>query len=199
MINAIWSGMILLSFICAALSGRMEQLSLSAAEGADKAVKLLVSMTGSMCLWCGLMKIADKSGASGILSKLFSPVLARLMPDIKKDSAAMRAVSANITANFLGLGNAATPLGIIAMKELQKINPLSDEPSASMVIFVVINTASVQLIPATIAALRQAAGSVSPYSILPFVWLSSALALAGGLLAARLLSEKRGIRRRSYG
>lgn len=199
MINVIWVGMIVLSLFCAVFTGKVEQLSLSAAEGADKAVNLLISMTGSMCLWCGLMKIADRSGATKLLSGALSPVIARLMPDVKKDSAAMGAVSANITANFLGLGNAATPLGIIAIKELNKINRLNDEPSASMIIFVVINTASVQLIPATIAALRQAAGSTSPYSILPYVWISSALALIGGLCVTKFMQTKRAFRRCSYG
>lgn len=191
--------MLVLSIICAAATGRMEQLSQAAAEGTDKAVRLLISMTGSMCLWCGLMKIADRSGATGLLSKLFSPVIERLMPDVRRDSAAMRAVSANITANFLGLGNAATPLGIAAMKELHKTNTLKDAPSSSMIVFVVINTASIQLIPSTIAALRQAAGSASPYSILPYVWLSSALALIGGLCAAKLLSVRTRSGRRCYG
>lgn len=191
MINAVWFGILIISFICSVAAGRVEQLSAAAAEGADKAVKLLLSMTGVMCLWCGVMKIAEKSGLTELLAKALSPVLKRLMPDIKTNGSAMRAVSANITANFFGLGNAATPLGILAMKELQKTNLIKDEPSGSMIIFVVINTASVQLIPSTIAAIRQAAGSASPYSILSYVWISSGLALIGGLAAAKLFSLKR--------
>ncbi len=191
MINVVWFGILIISFICSVAAGRVEQLSAAAAEGADKAVKLLLSMTGVMCLWCGVMKIAEKSGLTELLAKALSPVLKRLMPDIKTNGSAMRAVSANITANFFGLGNAATPLGILAMKELQKTNLIKDEPSGSMIIFVVINTASVQLIPSTIAAIRQAAGSASPYSILSYVWISSGLALIGGLAAAKLFSLKR--------
>lgn len=191
--------MIVLSLVCAAVTGRMEQLSQAAAGGADKAVRLLISMTGSMCLWCGLMNTADKSGATRLLSRLSAPALTRLMPALKNNRAAMNAVSANLTANFLGLGNAATPLGIMAMKELQKTNTLRDAPDSSMIIFVVLNTASIQLIPSTIAALRQAAGSSSPYSILPCVWLSSALALLGGLGAAKLLSLGKRSGRRCYG
>ena len=118
-------------------------------------------------------------------------LVSRLMPEYKKDSAAMRAVSANVTANFFGLGNAATPLGIAAMKEMQKTNRLGSAPNNSMVMFVVINTASVQLIPTTIAALRQASGSLQPYAIVPYVWVASLMALLSGLIIAGVLSLKK--------
>lgn len=197
MLNYLWIAMIVLSVVCSAVSGRMDALSAAAAEGADQAVRLLMSMAGVMCLWSGVMKIAENSGLSAFGAKLLSPVLSKLMPDYHKDSKAMQAVCANVTANVLGLGNAATPLGILAMKEMQKANPLKTEPNHSMIVFVVLNTASVQLIPATVAALRQACGSSTPYDILAPVWVSSAAALTVGLLMTRLLSGGRnGVRLR---
>lgn len=190
MLNYIWAGMIIVSFICALSTGRMEELSKAAINGADKAVSLIISMAGVMCLWTGIMKIADRGGLTAIIAKILSPVLARLMPDYEKDSAAMRSVSANITANILGLGNAATPFGLIAMKEMQKGNRLKIQPNNSMVMFVVMNTASIQLIPTTIAALRQSAGSSQPYDILPYIWIVSFLSLAVGIILAKVFSHK---------
>lgn len=190
MLNYIWAGMIIVSFICALSTGRMEELSKAAINGADKAVSLIISMAGVMCLWTGIMKIADRGGLTAIIAKILSPVLSCLMPDYEKDSVAMRAVSANITANILGLGNAATPFGLIAMKEMQKGNRLKTQPNNSMVMFVVMNTASIQLIPTTIAALRQSAGSSQPYDILPYIWIVSFLSLAVGIILAKVFSHK---------
>ena len=186
----IWLGMLAVSLVCAFFSGNMEQLSKAVLDGADKAVNLVISMAGVMCLWTGIMKIADKSGLTLIISKLLSPILSKLMPDYDRDSPAMKAVSANITANILGLGNAATPFGIAAMKEMQKTNKLKNSPNNSMIIFVIINTASVQIIPTTIAALRQAAGSVAPYSILPYIWMTSVLTLISGIVIAKIFMLK---------
>ncbi len=191
MLNYIWLAMIAGGFVCSLLTGRMEEFSLAAGSGAEKAVNLLISMAGVMCLWSGIMNIADKSGISAVIARLMSPFLRLLMPDYSKDSEELRAVSANITANILGLGNAATPLGILAMKKMQQSNRLIDRPNDSMVMFVVINTASVQLIPVTTAALRSAAGSTEPYSILPLVWLSSGVALAAGIAAALILRQRK--------
>ena len=162
MLNGLWFGMIVISFICALATGQIQALSLAAANGADKAIRLLISMAGVMCLWSGMMKIAERSGLTQVIARVLSPVLCRLMPDYAKDSPAMWAVCANVTANIL--------------------------PNHSMILFVILNTASIQLIPTTMAALRQAAGSTEPYAILPHIWLSSAGALLVGLTAARLFS-----------
>lgn len=188
MLNIIWLCMVILSVICSIVTGRTGELSNSVGNGADKAIQLIISMAGVMCLWSGIMKIAERSGLTGLIAKLLSPVLGRLMPEYKNNSAAMNAVSANVTANILGLGNAATPLGIIAMKEMQKSNTLRSEPNDSMIMFVLINTASIQIIPATTAALRQAAGSAQPYSILPYVWIASGIALCVGMISAKIFS-----------
>ena len=188
MLNRIWTGIIALSFLCALCCGRMRELSSAAASGADKAMSLLAAMAGTMCLWSGIMKIAEMSRLTDVIARALSPALNRLLPEHKDNSKAMGAVSANITANILGLGNAATPLGIIAMKEMQKNNSFKSAPDNSMVMFVVLNTASVQIIPSTIAALRQAAGSAQSYDILPCVWAASIAALVVGITAAKLLS-----------
>lgn len=184
--NYIWAGMILLSFVCALITGHMEALTQSIIEGAEKAINLVFSMAGMMCLWAGIMNIAEQGGMTRFLARIFAPILSRLMPDYAHDTEVMQAVSANIAANLLGLGNAATPLGIEAMKRMQKKNLLQDTANNSMVVFVVLNTASVQLIPTTIAAMRRAAGSQTPFDIIVPMAIVSVLALLGGIIPAVL-------------
>ncbi len=196
MLGYIWLFMIIASVVCSIINGKMDILAEAVTGGADKAIQLLISMAGVMCLWTGIMRIAEKSGITRGIAAALSPVLKRLMPDYSPESEAMQAVSANITANILGLGNAATPLGIRAMREMQNGNRLGDRPNASMIMFVVINTASIQIIPATAAALRQAAGSSDPYSILPYVWITSAAALIIGIFVTKLFG---GLRRGKNG
>ncbi len=190
MISYIWFLMVIISFICALCTGRMENLSKSILDGADSAVRLIISMAGVMCLWTGIMKIADRSGMTEKISKAMSPLLSKIMPEYSPDSPAMKAVSANITANILGLGNAATPFGIAAMREMQKTNKLRSLPNNSMIMFVVINTASLQIIPTTVAALRQAAGSAEPYSILLHIWFTSLFTLVFGIVTAKIFMQK---------
>ncbi len=190
MISYIWFLMVIISFICALFTGKMESLSKSILDGADSAVRLIISMAGVMCLWTGIMKIADRSGMTEKISKAMSPLLSKIMPEYSPDSPAMKAVSANITANILGLGNAATPFGIAAMREMQKTNKLRSLPNNSMIMFVVINTASLQIIPTTVAALRQAAGSAEPYSILLHIWFTSLFTLVFGIVTAKIFMQK---------
>lgn len=188
LLDHIWFAMLILSVAVSAATGRLGELSSAAAEGADKAVKLIISMAGVMCMWTGLLKIAEKSGVTALMARLLSPVLSFLMPECEKGSEAMKAVSANVSANILGLGNAATPLGIKAMQEMQKHNQLKDSPDNSMVMFVVLNTASLQLVPSTIAALRQSAGSSQPFGVMPYIWIASGLSLLTGIFLAKLFS-----------
>ena len=190
MISYIWFLMVIISFICALCTGRMENLSKSILDGADSSIRLVISMAGVMCLWTGIMKIADRSGMTEKISKAMSPLLSKIMPEYSPDSPAMKAVSANITANILGLGNAATPFGIAAMREMQKTNKLRSLPNNSMIMFVVINTASLQIIPTTVAALRQAAGSAEPYSILLHIWFTSLFTLVFGIVTAKIFMQK---------
>lgn len=169
----IFGGMTLLSVIFGIMNGKIAQVSTAALEESGRAVTLIISLAGIMCLWSGLMNVADKSGLTQKISRLFSPVLGLLFRGIKPDSPAAKAISMNITANLLGLGNAATPLGIAAMRELEATNQNPSVASNDMITFVVLNTASLQLIPTTTAALRMQAGSASPFDILPAVWVTS--------------------------
>lgn len=157
-------------------------------DGASEAVELLVMMSGMMCLWSGVMEVARKSRLTDKLAKLFSPLLKKLFPDVKKDSKAFQYICMNVSANLLGLSNAATPFGLSAMKELKK-DLLSDEASDSMVTFVVMNTASIQLLPTNVATMRSVLGSTSPFDIIFCVWVTSVIALTVGLTVSRLCSK----------
>ncbi len=176
----------MISVFCAAATGRMAELSASVLNGASSAIELILAMAGMMCAWTGLMKIADSGGITLILSKLLNPAMRLLFPDLKKGSPAVRAICMNVTANLLGLGNAATPMGIAAMKELAKRNS-SHTADNSMVTFVVINCASIQLIPTFMGTLRAKYGSPAPFDILPAVWLVSICSLLVGVTLAKLL------------
>lgn len=187
--NYIWAFMMIISIICAAITGRMDILSGSILSGAEEAVALIISLLGMMSLWTGLMKIADDAGITTLLSNLFSPALNRLFPEYPKNSPASKAICMNITANLLGLGNAATPFGITAMKEMNKCNPDKTTASNGMVMFVVINTASLQLIPTFLTVLRQKNGSSDPFDILPALWLVSIASLIAGVGAAKIFER----------
>ncbi len=189
MMTWILTGMFLLSLIFGVMNGRIEQVSTAAISECGKAVELVISLLGTMCLWSGLMKVADKAGLTAKLSKLFSPVMKVLFKGMNSCSPAAKAISMNVAANLLGLGNAATPLGIAAMKELEKESPLSTSATDNMIMFVVLNTASLQLIPTTTALLRLKAGSIAPMEILPAVWLTSAAAVISALFMAKLLGR----------
>ena len=187
MLNKVWAAMIAVSVFCALATGRMQQLSEAVLAGAGNAVQLIFGMMGMMCAWTGLMKIADAGGLTAILSRLLAPVLRRLFPAYPPESPAAKDICMNITANLLGLGNAATPMGLAAMKEMAAQNRGSHVADNSMVMFVVLNTASLQLIPTFMGTLRAQYGSAAPFDILPAVWMVSAIALVAGLLAAKLL------------
>ncbi len=187
MLNKVWAAMIAVSVFCALATGRMQQLSEAVLAGAGNAVQLIFGMMGMMCAWTGLMKIADAGGLTAILSRLLAPVLRRLFPAYPPESPAAKAICMNITANLLGLGNAATPMGLAAMKEMAAQNRGSHVADNSMVMFVVLNTASLQLIPTFMGTLRAQYGSAAPFDILPAVLMVSAIALVAGLLAAKLL------------
>ena len=182
--------MLTISLVFSLLSGDAGALSQGIMEAAGGAIELLLSISGMLCMWSGFMRIAKDSGLIDQLSRLCRPLLRRLYPDVEPDSDAFRYISMNISANLLGLGNAATPLGISAMRELRHISG-SDTASDSMVTFVIMNTASIQLLPTTVAALRKSYGSSHPFDILVCVWITSALALTAALVSSRLISGRR--------
>ena len=183
----IWTGLIALSILSAALTGQGEALAGAAMKGAQSGVTLTVSMAGAVCLWSGVGKLLEKNGAMGLLSKLLSPILGRIFPDSREDGLLRGYLCGNICANLLGLGNAATPMGIQAAKRLKP--PGSDAASDQLCRLVVLNTASLQLLPTTVAGVRAACGCRTPFDILPAVWLSSAISVTAGLLVARLLQR----------
>ena len=182
----IWTGMAVVSVVCGAVYGRMEAVSAAALEGAGQAVRLCLSMAGVLCLWTGLMEVMDRCGLSRRLGRLFRPVLRRLLPQASRDPETLAAVTANVSANLLGLGNAATPLGIQAARRMAR--GCSGTASDELCLLVVLNTASIQLLPATIASVRSASGAQSPFDILPAVWLASALSVVVGVLTAKFLA-----------
>ena len=186
MMTWLWSGMVVLSVLFGLATGQLDAVSEAALSGASSAVELSLTMAGVLCLWSGVMEIMNVCGISGGLARLFRPLLRRLLPQASRDSETLAAVSANVSANLLGLGNAATPLGIQAARRMAR--GCDGIASDELCLLVVLNTASIQLLPATIASVRAAAGCQTPFDILPAVWMSSALSVAAGLTAARVFS-----------
>lgn len=184
---AIWTGMVVLSILCGLVLGNGAQVAAAAMEGAGAAVELCLSMAGVLCLWMGIMEVMRRSGLADGLSQLLRPVLGRLYPAFAGDKAVMDNISANVSANLLGLGNAATPLGIRAAQLMSRRTP--GVASDALCMLVVCNTASIQLIPTTVAGVRVAAGCQTPFDILPAVWIASALSVSVGILAAWTMSK----------
>lgn len=176
--NYIWSGMIIISLICAAANGRLNETAAAALDGANASVTFLISLAGAMCFWNGFLKIAENSGAAGAVQRLLMPVVKRLFRDAPEK--AREYITMNMSANLLGMGNAATPMGIKAMSELDKANKGSPHASKNMCMLVALNTASIQLIPSTILAIRQAAGAAEPASVVIPILAAS----FGGCIAA---------------
>ncbi len=187
MINYIWGGLMTVSIAAAFLFGRVEEVANAAMQGATEAVTLSLSLLGVMCLWTGIMKIAQHAGVIALFSKLLRPLTRFLFPRLPRDSEALDAIVMNMVANIFGMANAATPLGLKAMKELSRISK-SQVASHEMCMFAVINTASLQLIPSTVIALRQ--GASNPYEIIIPVWIVSVITLAVAVTAAKLFALK---------
>lgn len=191
MLNYIWSAIVLLSVLCSIFLGKGESLSAAIVDSGAQTIQLLLTLAGVMTLWSGIMKIAEESGLTAVFARLFSPLLRPLFPKLDKDSDAFGSITMNITANLLGLGNTATPLGIKAMRELSELNGNSDTASDEMVVFVVMNTASLQLLPTMLGSLRQSYGSAAPFEILAPVWISSSCALSVALIIAAGLNKRK--------
>ena len=185
--TVIWSGMVLVSVLCGLATGRGPEVAAAAGAGAAAAVELCLSIAGMMCLWTGVMEVMRRAGLADALSRMLYPVLRRLFPRAARDKETMGSISANVSANMLGLGNAATPLGIEAAKRMSR--GCSGRASDDLCMLVVCNTASIQLIPTTVATVRAAAGCSTPFDILPAVWLASALSVGVGILACKIFSH----------
>lgn len=183
----VWTGMVALSILAAALTGNMAALSAAVPKGAQAGITLAISMAGSICLWTGVGKLMEKAGFTGMLAKLLRPLLERVFPSVKKDSALENHLSANVCANFLGLGNAATPMGIQAARRIAiGCNGVANDELCRLI---VLNTASIQLIPANVAAVRSSLGCSTPFDILPAVWVTSLCSAGLGLAMAWLLGR----------
>lgn len=195
MMKWVFVGIIFLSVVFGVLTGKIGEVSIAAIKSSSKAVELCVSLMGTICFWLGIMKVAEASGLTKKISKLMYPFTRLLFKGLEKDSQALSTISMNITANLLGIGNAATPLGIRAMKQLKEEEDVKDQQaSKNMIMLVVINTASMQLLPTTIAMIRVNHGSTNPLDILPLILICSAISLLSGVFMANILgriSDKR--------
>lgn len=185
--SLIWTVFILVSVLCAAGNGTMARLSAAVPEGAQAGITLAASIAGPLCLWTGVGRLMERAGITGILSRILRPLLIRLFPSSRRDPQLEDALSANVCANLLGLGNAATPMGIAAAKRLRVNDTATDE----LCRLVVLNTASIQLIPTSVAAVRSALGAREPFAILTAVWLTSLCSAGAGLTAAWIFSRMR--------
>ena len=181
----IWTGMLLVSILFSWFTGHGTALASAVLQGAQAGVTLAIGMAGSLCLWTGAGHLMEQIGITAYLSRLLRPVLHRLFPESRKDPVLAGDLSANICANVLGLGNAATPMGIRAAKAMAKNGSACD----SLCRLVVLNTASIQLIPTNVAAIRSSLGGTAPFDILPAVWITSLSSAALGLAAAWLLGK----------
>ena len=179
----IFTGIVAISVVAALILGRGSQLAAAVPQGAQAGVTLAISMAGAICLWTGVGKLMEKAGFTAFLSRLLRPFLTRVFPSSKKDTALAGSLSANICANFLGLGNAATPMGIQAAQRLAS-KAKGGIATNELCRLIVLNTASIQLIPATVAAVRVSLGCETPFDILPAVWLTSICSVCLGLFAA---------------
>ncbi len=183
----IWGGMVLVAVSYGLLNGCAGSLGTAAMEGAEAAVQLCLRLAGPLCLWAGVTALLERGGALQALARLLRPLLSRLFPAASRDPETAAALTANVSANLLGLGNAATPAGVA---EAKRLSDGSGTATAELCRLVVLNTASVQLLPTTVCSLRASLGAAAPFEILPAVWLSSLCSVAAGLLAARLLEKR---------
>ena len=186
MLNIVWPIFIIISIIFSFFTGTIQQLNNSIFESTKMAVDLCITLLGTMCLWSGIMHIASKTSAMEKITNLLRPIMKILFPKIKKDSKIYQEISMNMVANILGLGNAATPLGIKAMQSMQEENKNKKVLTNEMAIFIVLNTASIQIIPTTVIAIRNSLGSQNPTAIIVPVWIATICAAIAGITATKI-------------
>jgi len=195
MINYIWGFLMLASLIVATVNGKLEIVVTAAMTGASEGIGILITLLGITCLWTGIMKIAKSSGIIDLVSIIIRPIIKLLFPRLPKNSPATDAIIMNIVANMLGMSNAATPLGIKAMRELEKINSNNYRiASHEMCLFVILNTSCLQIIPSTLISLRKAYHSSHPFSVIILSWICSICSIVVGIISAKIfgtLEEKK--------
>lgn len=190
MLNIIWPIFIIISIGYSFITGNLENVNNSIFEVGDNTINLILTLLGTVCLWNGIMKIAENTSLINKISNLLNPFMRILFPEIKKGTEAYDEISMNIVSNILGLGNAATPLGLRAMKSMQKENKDKNKLSNSMAMFIILNTASIQLIPTTVIAIRTSLGSTEPTKMLLPIWGATIGAAIAGILCAKVLMKK---------
>ena len=188
LMGIIWTGMILVSILYSCAVGTTAAVGDAAIKGAEEAVRLCLNIGGIMCLWCAVMELMRECKIAEALARALKPILRLLFPEAAKHGSILEPLSANVGANLLGLGNAATPAGIRAALGMQRQSG-SERAGNELCLLVVLNTASIQLIPATAAALRASLGAAAPFDILPAVWLSSLCSVTAGIFAARMFAR----------
>lgn len=190
MLNFIWPIFIIVSFVYAIINFRVQEVNNSIFESTKLAVELCISLLGTICLWNGIMQIATETKIIKHLSKILNPVMKKIFPDIKKEEKVHKEITMNIIANIMGLGNAATPLGLKAMKSMQKNNTDKNKLSNSMCMFIVLNTASIQLIPTTVIAIRSSLGSNNPTAMIIPVWIATIFAAMAAIISSKIFMRK---------
>lgn len=202
MMNYIWGAMIIISLVVSLINGNCGATVNAGLTAAKDSIGTVLSFAGILCMWSGIMKIAEKGGISEFISKLLSPVMKKIFPGLPHDSSVMHYITMNITANLLGMGNAATPLGLSAMSELDRINGSSEYASDEMCCFAVLNTAALTIIPSTIISLRAANGSLNPFEVTAPIWISSLVSITTALCAVKIFifieRKLSGIRRKNH-
>ncbi len=189
MLNLIWAGLIIIGFGVGILTGNLDSVTNAAISNAKSAVELAMGLIGVIALWLGIMKIAEDSGLIRCISKILKPIMIILFPEVPEEHPAMGAMIMNISANILGLGNAATPFGLRAMEELQRLNKHKDTATNAMVTFLAINTSSVTLIPASTIAILSAAGAANPTEIIGPTIIATTISTTVAIIAARILQK----------
>lgn len=190
MLNIIWPAFIIISFLYAIFTGRVNEINNGIFESVSDAVELSITFLGTICLWNGVMEIVKRTTLMEKLTKLLNPIVKILFPELKHNKKAKEEISMNMIANILGLGNAATPLGLKAMKTMQKENLKKDTLSNSMAMFIVLNTASLQLIPTNVIAIRTSLNSSNPTEIILPVWGATVIAAIVGIIATKIIVNK---------
>lgn len=190
MLNKIWPCFIIVSFIVAVITGNISDFNSSIFSSCTQAVELNIKLLGTICLWNGLMKIVQETSLMERLTKLINPLMKILFPKMNKEDKEYKEITINIIANILGIGNAATPLGLKAMETMQNKNPKKDTITDSMAMLIVLNTASIQLIPTTVIAIRTSLGSIDPSKIIVPVWIATILSNFAGIIASKILMKK---------
>ena len=190
MLNLIWPIFIIISFSFAIFSGNIEQLNTSIFQSTKDAIQLSIDLLGTICLWNGVMQIASETSMIENLTKFFEPIINFLFPELKTNKKIKKEISMNVVANVLGLGNAATPLGLKAMQSMQDENLKKDTVTDSMMTFIVLNTASIQLIPTTVISIRTSMGSSNPTAVVLPVWIATISAAVAGMIMVRIIIKK---------